>query len=266
MPPRSSSLITSSQKLATSAAKSIHIREGAFPPSVESSASSPVEIKHAKEPADDLVPVIGTMAESVSINHKHDFVPQEVFEPLRSSEDSDARSAWINIAPEDIPRVVTPNSDDAGLSTDGRSSRNLFRRSTSRSPPKPTKELSDDSSPSSSPRYLGRSLTANFKRFSSLPRTPSRSARSEKRLSGGSVSTVSTLPPHAEEEIPSIRRSPPPFQKIMSPWPQAMVYTDVTSKKSALERSLGYAAKINELYLYDCGLSNYVIDIQARGM
>ena len=45
-----------------------------------------------------------------------------------------------------------------------------------------------------------------------------------------------------------------------------MFYADVTSKKSALERSLGYAAKINELYIYDCGLSDYVADIHARGM
>ena len=258
-------MVASGQKTAAaSVAKSAHIREGAFPPSVESSASSPVEIKHTKEPADGLASVIGTTAESV--DHEHEFVPPKVVEPLRSSEDSDARSAWINITPEDIPRVVTPSSDDAGVSTDGHSSRSLFRRSTSRSPPKPTRELGDDSSPSSSPRHLGRSLTANLKRFSSLPRAPSRSARSEKRLSGGSASTASTLPPHAEEYVPLMPRSPPPFQKIISPWPQAMFYADVTSKKSALERSLGYAAKINELYIYDCGLSDYVADIHARGM
>lgn len=244
-----------------------HTREGAFPPSIESSASSPIEIKHTKEPAGDLISVVSTTAESVSSNHEHGFAPPTVIEPSRSSEDSDARSAWLNITQEDIPRVVTPSSDEgASMSVEGHGSRNLFRRSTSRSPPKPTRELGDDGSPSSSPRQLGRSLTANLKRFSSLPRTPSRSARSEKRLSGGSASTASTLPPHAEEEIPLMPRSPPPIQKIISPWPQAMFYADVKSKKSALERSLGYAAKINELYVYDCGLSDYVADIQARGI
>lgn len=255
-------MVASSQKIAgASVTTSAHIREGAFPPSIESSASSPVEIKHTKEPADDTV---STTAESIS-NHDHEFVPPKVVEPLHSSEDSDARSVWINITPEDIPGVATPSSDDAAVSTDGHSSRSLFRRSTSRSPPKPTKELGDSGSLSSSPRHLARSLTANLKRFSSLPRAPSRSAKSENRLSSGSASTSSTLPPHIEDDVPLMPRSPP-FQKIISPWPQAMFYADVTSKKSALERSLGYAAKINELYIYDCGLSGYVADIQARGM
>jgi hypothetical protein len=37
-----------------------------------------------------------------------------------------------------------------------------------------------------------------------------------------------------------------------------MQFADVTTKRSALERSIGYAQKINELYQYDCGLSNWV--------
>jgi len=144
----------------------------------------------------------------------------------------------------------------------------LFRRSTSRSPPKVSKEISDDPSPSpSSPRQL-RTLGANLKRFSSLPRTPSR--KPEKRLStssrssnNSSVSASSTVPPPVPE-VPAVPRTPPPVQKIIAPWPSAMFYSEVLAKKTALERSLGYAAKINELYIYDCGLGEFLMDTRSR--
>jgi hypothetical protein len=44
-----------------------------------------------------------------------------------------------------------------------------------------------------------------------------------------------------------------------------MFYSDVLAKKTALERSLGYAAKINELYIYDCGLGNFLMERRTGG-
>lgn len=240
--------------------KPSHVREGAFPPSIESTASSPIDIKRPKDSMQDLVADVGNAIDDIGLINANDVPPPTVIEPPRSSDDSVARNDWVSLTAEDVPRVLTPTSDENALSVDGNSYMSLLRRSTSRSPPKVPKELGEEGSPSSSPRRLG-TLAANLKRFSSLPRTPSR--RSEKRLSAGSrssnASSMSPLP-----EVPPLPRSPPPIHKIVSPWPSAMFYADVVAKKTALERSLGYAEKINELYIYDCGLSDFLEETRAK--
>lgn len=255
---------------------SVHVREGAFAPSTKSDISVikpslPIDINRPKGSMEDLVADVGNAIDDVGLICADDVPPPTVVEPLRVSEDSiqsreglgmKREESWVSITPEDVPRVLTPNSDDTGVSVD--SGHSLFRRSSSRSPPKMAREICDDTSPSSTPRHLRSTLTANLKRFSSLPRTPSR--RSEKRLSGGSRSSTSTLPPPPEVPEPSeLSHSPAPFQKIISPWPSAMFYAEILSKKSALERSQGYAAKINELYIHDCGLGEFLVDTQHRG-
>ena len=40
---------------------------------------------------------------------------------------------------------------------------------------------------------------------------------------------------------------------------------DVVSQKTSLERAQGYARKINELAMYDCGLSDWLIAVKERG-
>jgi hypothetical protein len=44
-----------------------------------------------------------------------------------------------------------------------------------------------------------------------------------------------------------------------------MRFRDVLAKKTAAERAIGYANKINELALYDCGLGDWVTTVKERG-
>jgi hypothetical protein len=55
-------------------------------------------------------------------------------------------------------------------------------------------------------------------------------------------------------------------KKIVEQWPVAMQYKDVLEFKTPLERSLGYARKINELAMYDCGLTSWMDAVNTRGM
>jgi hypothetical protein len=77
-----------------------------------------------------------------------------------------------------------------------------------------------------------------------------------------SISTAPTLPP---SEVPAVPPIPISIQKIISPWPSAMFYSEILEKKTALERSLAYAGKINELYIHDCGLGQFLMDRQTGG-
>lgn len=93
-------------------------------------------------------------------------------------------------------------------------------------------------------------LDLTAKRFSSLPRTPS-------RLSISKASRRSSM----SQEQPNAQ--PKKFApKIISPWPAAMNFVDVLAKKSALERGIKYAEKINELANYDSGLGDWVINMK----
>ena len=66
---------------------------------------------------------------------------------------------------------------------------------------------------------------------------------------------------HSGHEPP---RSAPPrtrpvfVVKIRSTWPDAMQFADVLAKRTSVERSLGYARKINELANHDPGLGDWV--------
>ncbi|KZT20746.1 hypothetical protein NEOLEDRAFT_1100163 [Neolentinus lepideus HHB14362 ss-1] len=101
--------------------------------------------------------------------------------------------------------------------------------------------------PSGAARATDKATWFNLKRFSSLPRTPSGTS------GGRSSSTPSTRAPS-----PHPPAQPTPRPKITSKWPNAIYYGDVVSKRSALERAVGYAHKINELAMHDCGLGAWV--------
>ncbi len=44
-----------------------------------------------------------------------------------------------------------------------------------------------------------------------------------------------------------------------------MQLKDVLAKKTSLERAIGYADKINEPSMYDCGLGDWVVSMKERG-
>jgi len=87
-------------------------------------------------------------------------------------------------------------------------------------------------------------LLTNLKRYSSLPRPPSRSPRM----------SIFTRPPSP--------KSPP---RIRAKSPDTMRYREVLSKRTALEMAIGYAHKINELAMYYCGLGDWVASMKGRG-
>jgi hypothetical protein len=112
--------------------------------------------------------------------------------------------------------------------------------------------------PSPPPKSL-RHITpkSTLKRDATLPKIPSH-APSVRTTFSDLHSTYTSSPPHS----PKLRLE---HRRIISPNPQAMYFADVLSKKSCLERSVGYAQKINELYLYDTGLGDWLSDVKSRG-
>jgi len=94
----------------------------------------------------------------------------------------------------------------------------------------------------------------NSKRFSALPRAPSLISKSKpsRRASRTSSPSLPPVPKHRE--------------RIVEQWPMAMQYKDVLECKTPLERSLGYARKINELAMYDCGLTIWMDAVKTRGV
>ncbi|KAF9780289.1 hypothetical protein BJ322DRAFT_331530 [Thelephora terrestris] len=92
--------------------------------------------------------------------------------------------------------------------------------------------------------------TSNSKRFSALPRAPS---ISRANLSHAYSRTPSPLPPKHRK-------------RTVEQWPVAMQYKDIFECKTSLERSLGYARKINELAMYDCGLTSWMDAVRTRAL
>ncbi|KAI9001148.1 hypothetical protein BD414DRAFT_532925 [Trametes punicea] len=113
-----------------------------------------------------------------------------------------------------------------------------------------------------------RATLTNLKRFSSLPRTPSRSSRSSKRStspSPGPRRSFSPGPPSAglSVAVPTQQRVVP-RPTLVSSWPPAMNVRDITILRSPRERARAYAEKINELAMYDCGLRDWMAASQGR--
>jgi hypothetical protein len=145
-------------------------------------------------------------------------------------------------------RSWVSNSNESALAS-SESSRHAFEDTRSgahrelNGPYPSIKEFAPDDSPSENKRKGG--LLTNLKRYSSLPRPPSTKSQ---RLSFFSRSP-----------------SPRPLPRIRAKSPDAMRFRDVLNKRTALERAVGYAHKINELALYDCGLSDWVASVKERG-
>jgi hypothetical protein len=110
-----------------------------------------------------------------------------------------------------------------------------------------------------------------LKRFSSLPRTPSSSTKSSRRLSQSESvrSKPSSTSPSTSPPLPPLSPSPPlpllpslPSQteKIKCQDPAALRCLEIVSLKTPSERSSLYEQKINELHLYDCGLGEWLFE------
>ena len=131
------------------------------------------------------------------------------------------------------------------------------------SSPEPSDSGGGSDAPSPPPKSFRNSLTINLKRLS-LSRTASLSSKSarSRRWSGGNTHHSSRTP------SPSIHRvSPPPLvSRIKSTNPAALFCHEVRSQRTTSERCLIYATKINELHLYDCGLSEWVVNMKSRGL
>ncbi|KAJ7499203.1 hypothetical protein FB451DRAFT_1016574 [Mycena latifolia] len=124
--------------------------------------------------------------------------------------------------------------------------------------------------PSPPPKSFKASLTTGLKRFSTLPRTPSPSSKSLTRSSStrsrGRTPSPSVQPVALPSSLPpSLPTQMPRRRKIISQYPTALFCADVVSRKSAQERCAMYAQKINELYVHDCGLSQWVLEARFRG-
>ncbi|KAG9317263.1 hypothetical protein JVU11DRAFT_1457 [Chiua virens] len=236
-----------------------HVREGAFPPSrlctMDSEAPlSPSGVIDSSMPRldsmDDLVASIGLAIDDMGIVSSSDVPPPTVVEPPRGHEGrSGGRGLEIRrLSPErpridPLPSLQRSDEDAAQYCADP---------SVETVPPVPAK----NDLPYLDTKSLKNAL--NLKRFSSLPRTPS--LMSFNPLSAGSKRSSGTPSPSIAHSGSQPRL---PVRKIRSTHPPAMYFADVVVKRTALERSIGYAHKINDLYSYDCGLADWIAGTSA---
>ncbi|KAI9063380.1 hypothetical protein FKP32DRAFT_1592440 [Trametes sanguinea] len=187
-------------------------------------------------------------------------------------------SSWVSLRQElanNAQRHSSPNGKAAGLPnvtvSISRSASFVSGTSSSSSssgssrlpipPPKNTKGGSDDEKQQGlgtlAPSSFRATLT-NLKRFSSLPRTPSRSSRSSKHSTSPSPTPDPrrSFSPPPQHVVPIRRVIPRPT--LVSSWPPAMNTRDITILRSPRERAKAYAEKINELAMYDCGLREWM--------
>ncbi|KAL5487812.1 hypothetical protein ACEPAI_5920 [Sanghuangporus weigelae] len=283
-----------------------HTREGAFPIdsvivsdatrahtrlSVKQDQQEQQKLKR-KNTMDDLVrDVTAAIDEATSQTQK----PNSISPPVETSS-----STKTDPSPP-ASKEQSLRERRSGMDLRREESRSTFKGGEPRSPDSPASTYSDDdydkvaditiTKPlpdplASSPQTLQRSdslesgsiskpqkmLDLALKRFSALPRPPS-------RLSGTKLSPRSSISHdrashersdngasagHGNGFVPEQQRILPRTKvvyvaKIRSRWPDAMQFADVLAKRTPLERSLGYARKINELANHDPGLGDWVV-------
>ncbi|KII95822.1 hypothetical protein PLICRDRAFT_693960 [Plicaturopsis crispa FD-325 SS-3] len=262
-----------------------HTREGAFPPSTlytkhlalsptqSTSVTPPIAIPNATPRAsniahphkemsmDELMADVTDAIDEVGIMRGQDVPPPNIIEPPREDEvderpalDIRRQESWVSQRSEVMSRS---SSDDGGrLSVDSEGS---LGRVTSASPPSSYHEK-DGVSTSLTRKHSTRD--ALLKRFSSLPRTPS--VKSSNRLSSSTRSAQTPSPPIVPPSIVTPPHRQVQREKIRTAWPAAMSCSDVLAKRSSADRSRAYAEKINELWMCDCGLGDWVAETRYR--
>ncbi|KAG8218439.1 hypothetical protein J3R82DRAFT_4064 [Butyriboletus roseoflavus] len=256
-----------------------HVREGAFPPSrlctLDSEASAHPHEKIATslprlDLMDDLVASIGLAIDDMGIMSSCDIPPPTIVEPPRGHEGRNGgrgleirRADNLPLSPSRSLSSERPHVDPLpSLSRSDESAAQgwvdpdkTLTRLEETVPPVPAK----NDLPYLDTKLLKNAL--NIKRFSSLPRTPSlmslnRPSPGSKRSSGTPSSSV----------VHSMSQPKPPVRRTKSTHPPAMYFADVTVKRTALERSVGYAHKINELYNCDCGLGDWIAETKYKAL
>ncbi|KAG5654074.1 hypothetical protein H0H81_007800 [Sphagnurus paluster] len=222
-------------------ANSLHRREGAFPPSTSTSTGAVSDSETQMAPRSDITP--------------------------SSRPHGDAKS----LEDTKTPSIPVPNSHDGPPITLGYSMQPINEQQDEvMASLQPSRRPSNESSrsqhvdhsgetPSPPPKSFRNSLTSSLKKFSSsLPRTPSLSSKSRR----SSETYYSSRTPSPSSHMATL---PPAFHpKIKSAHPPAMFCTEVMSGRTSLERCTIYAEKINELYLYDSGLGDWIFDAKLR--
>jgi hypothetical protein len=218
--------------------RSMHVREGAFPPSTSEPISQPTSLQYPATNGSVIstTPSLETRDPSTTDDERSSSneiaVGASTSGHSRDSQDPTIRlaselrheSSWVNLtAPAEADFRVN-GKDSTPTSTAGRIS-----------PLKAT--------------------LMSLKRFSTGPQTPSLMSMS---LFVNGETKVSRSP---SPSLPPIPVRP----KIISRWPAAMQFKDVLAHRNPLDRSIGYANKINELALYDCGLGDWVNNVKNKG-
>lgn len=231
-----------------------HTREGAFPPSCVCTTDSNSNLTVSPdqtivplprhESMDDLVATVGHAIDDMGIIRSSDVPPPTILEPLRHNENRGDRSGL------DIRRISLTPTPPLPLDNDG-TVENESRPEVL--PPLPAKNEPQ-------PSDLRIRSALSIKRFSSLPRTPSPISLIQP-LTERKGSSRTPSPSFVGHSVP---KTLPPVQKVKSAWPPAMHFADVAVKKNALDRSVGYAQKINELYMYDCGLGDWIAETRYK--
>jgi len=227
-----------------SVTQSIHRREGASSPAFvdEESKTSAPPIHSLPVPVNQPPQLETNDIPPVTI----DDIPAVTIDEVPAPPATDSGHSWV-----DVERELSP-------SPEGQMSAPLAHSRRGRSPT--GSPLMSLEAPSPPPKSLRNSLTTNLKRFSSLPRTPSLSSQSNRRSSSGtSYSSRTPSSPSAHHVVQPHR------PKIRSRDPAALFCHEVFSQRTSMERCVIYATKINELYLYDCGLSDWVAEMKNRG-
>ncbi|KAI0723424.1 hypothetical protein C8Q76DRAFT_614597 [Earliella scabrosa] len=252
-------------------ATSVHRREGAFPPSkiispTSKQVSQTSRLINEDEESSSSRPVVVI---------EQDESEDEKESPRRPGLELRREGSWVSLSQEVKSRDSSPNGQAGGLpvlSVSRSPSSVSSSSSISHLPSLPPKSIrhgghggsDDDEKPGSSLAPSAFKGLTNLKRFSSLPRTPSRSSKSSKRSNSPDArrSMSPPLPPVYVESPPRRRIIPKP--KYSHSWPPAMNPADVVVLRGARERARAYAMKINELSMYDCGLREWMAT-QSRG-
>lgn len=249
--------------------RTLHRREGAFSPSTISTtpSTSPSDYSpttaHPVRTLDGLVPSIidGTKRSGSGESSSSNAVasassPIIIPAPARlDSLPEQSGEEWTHVSRD----LTASPSSDGHVSSQDRASWESY------SPRRSQEQEGIGSTPSPPPKSLKTSLTANLKRFSSLPRTPSPSNKSLAHSSSTRSRGRTPSPSVHSVPLPSLPVQMPRRRKIISQHPAALICADIVTRKSAQERCALYAQKINELYAHDCGLSDWVAEAQSRG-
>lgn len=231
-----------------------HVREGAFEPSTSPStdSASPQDLT-IRIVGKDVDPIMATRSQPVVTSPAVLAPPDDLLDETISI--SPAQKSWISLSQAlsegptssrssfDEARPLPPSGSFAPASSGLRGKKEGAK---------------DELRPSLAATGVKGALT-NLKRFSTLPRTPSVSSKAP----SVEPKSASPSPPVAAAPLPPAPR--PPRPKIRSNWPSSMSCRDVVVLPTALERSLGYAHKINDLAKYDCGLGDWVVYTKQKG-